>query len=58
MVFWKADSPENKGFWYPAKRAGRNRPRQGIGILEEPEILHACLYQLLNFELEGEQPKS
>lgn len=26
VVFWKANSPENKGYWYPAKRAGRNRP--------------------------------
>lgn len=26
VVFWKADSPENKEYWYPAKRAGRNRP--------------------------------
>lgn len=25
-VFWKADSLENKGCWYPARRAGRNRP--------------------------------
>lgn len=67
----KQSSPDSSAKWFfgrltplrikdvgvqPSGQAGTG-PGQDIGILVEPEILSACLYQLLTLVLKGELPK-